>query len=109
MPDSRAPSAAEKEGPTDVVNEATVNAAVAAAKEEGAAETAGGEVPLNALPLRQYLDRTVVPILLEGISRVGKERPPNPVEWLGMFLLHNKDAVGGTAMDIVDGKDPPKD
>ncbi len=43
-----------------------------------------------ALPIRAYLDQTVVPLLLDGMSALVKERPPNPVEWLATYLLkHN--------------------
>ncbi|CAM9931513.1 unnamed protein product [Pylaiella littoralis] len=33
----------------------------------------------------------MVPVLLDGMSVLVKERPPNPVEWLGAFhlLRHN--------------------
>ena len=45
---------------------------------------------LQALPIRSYLDQTVVPVLLDGMSALVKERPPNPVEWLATYLLkHN--------------------
>ena len=44
---------------------------------------------LQALPIRAYLDQTVVPILLDGMSELVKERPPNPVEWLAGYLLRN--------------------
>lgn len=75
---------------------------------------------LQALPIRQYLDQTVVPILLDGMSALVKERygmscvpcqcgdgygvtvrallacigrPPNPVEWLANYLMkHNPQA-----------------
>ena len=29
---------------------------------------------LSQLPVRQYLDQTVVPLLLEGMTKIGKER-----------------------------------
>ena len=44
---------------------------------------------MQALPIRAYLDQTVVPILLDGMSELVKERPPNPVEWLAGDLLRN--------------------
>jgi len=47
---------------------------------------------LNALPVRAYLDATVVPLLLKGMSALVKERPEDPVEWLATFLLKNKNA-----------------
>ena len=48
------------------------------------------KINLGALPIRSYLDQTVVPILLDGMAALVKERPPNPVEWLSAYLLkHN--------------------
>jgi protein dpy-30 len=49
------------------------------------------KVDLTSLPIRAYLDQTVVPILLQGMSILAKERPPNPIEYLGSYLLKNKD------------------
>ncbi|KAJ3295345.1 Protein dpy-30 [Rhizoclosmatium sp. JEL0117] len=45
--------------------------------------------PVPALPPRTYLDQTVIPILIEGLKSVAKERPQNPTEYLGLFLLKN--------------------
>lgn len=42
---------------------------------------------LVKLPIRQYMDATVVPSLLIGLSTLAKERPPKPLEFLGKFLL----------------------
>merc|ERR1719232_2263365 len=48
------------------------------------------QVNLQNLSIRAYLDQTVVPILLDGMSELVKERPPNPIEWLASYLLrHN--------------------
>jgi len=48
------------------------------------------KVSLQALPLREYLDETVVPLLLEGLQALARERPANPVEYLAAYLLkHN--------------------
>lgn len=53
-------------------------------------QEAQDKLNLQALPIRAYLDQTVVPILLDGMSALVKERPPNPVEWLATYLLkHN--------------------
>uniref|UniRef100_A0A4W5MEH5 Protein dpy-30 homolog n=1 Tax=Hucho hucho TaxID=62062 RepID=A0A4W5MEH5_9TELE len=48
------------------------------------------KVDLQSLPTRAYLDQTVVPILLLGLSVLAKERPANPIEFLAAFLLKNK-------------------
>ncbi len=53
-------------------------------------DAAQEKLNLQALPIRAYLDQTVVPLLLDGMSALVKERPPNPVEWLAAYLLkHN--------------------
>jgi protein dpy-30 len=53
-------------------------------------EAAQEKLNLQSLPIRAYLDQTVVPILLDGMSALVKERPPNPIEWLAAYLLkHN--------------------
>jgi len=44
---------------------------------------------MQALPIRAYLDQTVVPILLDGMSELVKERPESPVEWLAAYLLRH--------------------
>ena len=47
------------------------------------------QMHVQSLPIRAYLDTTVVPILLDGMSALVKERPPNPVEWLATYLIKN--------------------
>lgn len=44
-------------------------------------------ITLEAMPTRSYLDETVVPILMQGLSALVQERPENPVQFLGEFLL----------------------
>ena len=47
----------------------------------------------NNLPIRAYLDKTVVPLVLQGMAEVAKERPDNPVKYLADFLMnHSTDA-----------------
>lgn len=47
--------------------------------------------PAHSLPIRAYLDQTVVPVLLQGLSELSKERPANPIEWLGNYLLRHSE------------------
>ncbi|XP_002738020.1 protein dpy-30 homolog [Saccoglossus kowalevskii] len=56
-----------------------------------AEKTTRPKVDLQSLPTRAYLDQTVVPILLQAMSTLARERPPNPVEFLAAYLLKNKD------------------
>ncbi len=60
-------------------------AAVAAA----AAQEEQDKVNMQSLPIRAYLDQTVVPILLDGMSQLVQERPGNPIEWLAAYLIKN--------------------
>ncbi|KAJ3615172.1 hypothetical protein NHX12_018740, partial [Muraenolepis orangiensis] len=59
-------------------------------KASAAEKSSKQKVDLQALPTRAYLDQTVVPILLQGLSVLAKDRPPNPIEYLAAFLLKNK-------------------
>ncbi|XP_018595724.1 protein dpy-30 homolog isoform X1 [Scleropages formosus] len=48
------------------------------------------KVDLQSLPTRAYLDQTVVPVLLQSLAVLAKERPQNPIEFLAAHLLKNK-------------------
>ena len=56
---------------------------------EKAAVAVNTQLQTKALPIRAYLDQTVVPLLLQGLSAVVKERPADPVEYLASYLLQN--------------------
>lgn len=44
----------------------------------------------SAMPVRQYLEATVVPVLMQGLGQVVRERPSDPVAALAAYLLkHN--------------------
>ncbi|KAI1316430.1 hypothetical protein EDD11_009993 [Mortierella claussenii] len=49
---------------------------------------------IAAMPIRPYLDQTVLPVLLEGMKQLAKERPQSPLEYLGHYLLNHSDTVG---------------
>lgn len=36
---------------------------------------------------RSYLEQTVVPVLMQGMSELAKERPDNALEFLGNYLI----------------------
>ncbi|XP_003390243.1 PREDICTED: protein dpy-30 homolog [Amphimedon queenslandica] len=48
-------------------------------------------VEVMGLNTRAYLDQTVVPILIEGMAVLAKERPPDPIEYLAAYLLKYKE------------------
>lgn len=67
-----------------------INAADAApATDIAAAAEAAQDPALQNLPLRAYLDKTVVPILLQALSECAKERPAHPIEYVANYLLEN--------------------
>jgi adenylate kinase len=50
----------------------------------------------EAMPLRQYLLRSVVPTLSDGLSKVCKEQPEDPIEYLAQYLFaHAQDIESG--------------
>ena len=51
------------------------------------AQTIQNRMNLEALPTRAYLDETVVPVLMQGLSALVQERPENPLQFLGQYLL----------------------
>lgn len=44
---------------------------------------------LSKIPIRAYLDQTVVPILLQGMASLVKQRPEDPVMFLAQYLIKN--------------------
>lgn len=52
----------------------------------------GAVVPTRpAIPTRQYLDETVVPILLQALGALSQKRPERPIDFLIEFLIKEKD------------------
>ncbi|CAM1311463.1 DPY30 (predicted) [Pycnogonum litorale] len=64
----------------------------AASDKENASESVNKKPKIDpmSLPTRQYLDQTVVPILVQGLSILAKERPQNPIEFLATYLTNHK-------------------
>ncbi|CAF1124198.1 unnamed protein product [Didymodactylos carnosus] len=49
---------------------------------------------IQAFPTLAYFNHTVIPIIIEGLTQVAKERPPKPIEYLACFLIKNKERFG---------------
>merc|ERR1712141_51711 len=60
--------------------------------EKDAIDTKRARNDVKWMSTRPYLDQTVVPILLQGLIALSKERPSDPIEYLATFLLRNKNA-----------------
>ena len=44
---------------------------------------------LQTLSIRNYLNQTVLPLLMNGLTEVAKNKPENPIEFLADFLKEN--------------------
>ncbi|ETN75669.1 hypothetical protein NECAME_12217 [Necator americanus] len=86
-----APAAATPAQPTP--SAAPVASATAPAASAAPAAPAAPAQPRSApaIPTRQYLDQTVVPILLQALGALAKERPENPIDFLINFLIKEKE------------------
>ncbi|CAF1177330.1 unnamed protein product [Rotaria magnacalcarata] len=49
---------------------------------------------IQAYPTAAYFNKTVTPIIIEGLSVVAKERPKKPIEYLAAFLIKNRERFG---------------
>ena len=58
-------------------------------KLENLALSLNNVMPTRSLPKQDYIQATVIPLLLEGISWIIKEKHEDPVEALAMFLIKN--------------------
>ncbi|XP_027207090.1 protein dpy-30 homolog isoform X1 [Penaeus vannamei] len=75
---------------SDVVSDSVEKASGSVGESNGESSAKRPRVDVNSLPTRQYLDQTVVPILLQAVTQLNKERPGDPIEWLANYLLKNK-------------------
>lgn len=65
-------------------------------------------IPLYALPDQEYLEASVMPLLLRGMEELAKVRPPDPLTFLAAYLIGNnpqKSAV--PVLNNVDGRRVP--
>ena len=44
---------------------------------------------IKDLPMQAYLDKTVMPLVLEGMAEVSKKRPDNPIKYLADYLMQH--------------------
>ena len=54
-------------------------------------------VDLKKLTVRQYLEATVVSVLLKGMQEVVKQRPDDPLEFLADYLREHNPKKGAPA------------
>ena len=56
-------------------------------------ETESDWEKLQKLPDAEYLQKTVLPVLYQGMRVCDLERPNAPLEYLAMYLLKNQDRI----------------
>ena len=44
---------------------------------------------VKTLPMQAYLDKTVMPLVLEGMAEVSKVKPENPIKFLADYLIRH--------------------
>ena len=48
--------------------------------------------PVNPnLPIRQYLDQNIMPSLLEALEKLTQDKPEDPIQYIGEYLLKQDD------------------
>lgn len=49
---------------------------------------------IQAYPMPVYLNHTVIPIIIEALAVLDRERPKKPIEYLAAFLIKNRERFG---------------
>ncbi|CBZ53720.1 putative Dpy-30 motif containing protein [Neospora caninum Liverpool] len=65
-----------------------------------------GSEEIKALPPREYLKATVIPVLLPAIESVTRDRPEDPVSWIAFYLLRHATRFNRTEKQV--GRDHPE-
>ena len=61
---------------------------------DGEREHEADEEPVNAnLPIRQYLDKHIMPSLLEALEQLTKDKPEDPIQYIGEYLLREENKL----------------
>lgn len=65
-------------------------------------------IPLYALPDQEYLEATVLPLLLRGLEELSKVRPPDPLTFLAAYLIgNNPQRTAAPLLNNMDGRRVP--
>jgi len=90
-----APPSIQIDTPTVDIQESRVD--VKDVKEEAKNEANGKDDKISEktedvqmVPVRQYLDKAIVPILLQALAALAKERPTDAIDFVANYLLREK-------------------
>jgi hypothetical protein len=59
----------------------------------GFGSSAGPAVAAKGMPVRQYMDATVIPVLRDGLKALNAARPDDPLQFLADYLVSHKAAA----------------
>ena len=45
------------------------------------------------LPIRQYLDKHIMPSLIEALEKLTVDKPEDPIQYIGEYLLKEEDKL----------------
>ena len=45
------------------------------------------------LPIRQYLDKHIMPSLIEALEKLTVDKPEDPIQYIGEYLLREEDKL----------------
>ena len=45
------------------------------------------------LPIRQYMDTHIMPSLIEALEKLTQDKPEDPIQYIGEYLLREDDKV----------------
>ena len=61
--------------------------------EDGQAAAEEGD-PVNPnLPIRQYLDKHIMPSLIEALEKLTQDKPEDPIQYIGEYLLREEEKM----------------
>lgn len=100
------PAGADATNATKAANGADTTNAASAAPAKPKEELTDEDIKL--LPIRQYLEQTVVGVIMQGMQQICRKRPEDPVSFLSDFLLKNNPRKRKAEDDVGDdvGEEP---
>lgn len=71
------------------------------------------KINVNALPTKAYLEATIIPTVMKGLTELTEARPDNPLEFLSYYILkHNPNrktpTEGAPIPNYTNPGEPPK-
>lgn len=81
-PKDKGPSALSANPGNDIRESPQLEQSLGGGRQSAGVTVGRTQEELQSLSVRQYLDATVVPIVLQAMAEVSKQRPEDPVEFI---------------------------